>query len=328
LLFASGATVPTDGTDGYQVGCIFQHTDGGAESALYVNEGSITSCDFNAIIPAGSAELADLSDVGTLAYTSGYMLVADGDSYEETDDIALPLTGSIALGGYASTAGSGTVLSATATRPVSFLFDDGGADMSGDIRATLSRVLLTVDQTAVTINALRGQIRALDGVDSDASCVVAPLQGYLELSGTGARSIGGHVAALRAAIEEGASGTTTVAASSFYAGLEVTLNSTRTYVATGDMAGIIVNISGGTSKWPIGLKMQAGAVVGDIQVQAVDAGSLPCVIFSGAATNDAGIVSDIGADTLWADGSLYISVVDGAGKLFQKQNDVWVDLQA
>ncbi|MGB2987137.1 MAG: hypothetical protein WBE26_14795 [Phycisphaerae bacterium] len=40
------------------------------------------------------------------------------------------------------------------------------------------------------------------------------------------------------------------------------------------------------------------------------------------------MVSDVGADSTVADGSLYISVVDGAGKLFQKQNDTWVDLQA
>jgi len=82
LLFASGATVPTDGTDGYQTGAIFQHTDGGAETALYVNEGSVTSCDFNAIVPSGSMELDDLSDVGTMSYTAGKILVADGDSYE------------------------------------------------------------------------------------------------------------------------------------------------------------------------------------------------------------------------------------------------------
>lgn len=52
LLMLSGATVPTDGDDGYQTGCLFQHTDGGNATALYVNEGSITSCDFNAIIVA------------------------------------------------------------------------------------------------------------------------------------------------------------------------------------------------------------------------------------------------------------------------------------
>lgn len=82
LLFASGTTVPADGTYGYQVGCIFQKTNGGAETALYVNEGSVSSADFNPIT-TGSSELADLADVGALAYTAGDILVADGDSYEE-----------------------------------------------------------------------------------------------------------------------------------------------------------------------------------------------------------------------------------------------------
>ena len=48
-LQASGITVPTDGATGYQTGCLFQHTDGGNATSLYVNEGSVTSCDFNAI---------------------------------------------------------------------------------------------------------------------------------------------------------------------------------------------------------------------------------------------------------------------------------------
>jgi len=48
LLLVSGTTVPTDGAAGYQTGCLFQKTDGGANTSLYVNEGSVTSCDFNA----------------------------------------------------------------------------------------------------------------------------------------------------------------------------------------------------------------------------------------------------------------------------------------
>lgn len=55
---------------------------------------------------------------------------------------------------------------------------------------------------------------------------------------------------------------------------------------------------------------------------------LPVGIYFGVATDDAGIVAQVGADNTIGDGSLYISHVDGAGKLFQKQNDVWVDLQA
>ena len=56
-----------------------------------------------------------------------------------------------------------------------------------------------------------------------------------------------------------------------------------------------------------------------------DANGLPAILMAGAAANDAGIVAAIGADTLWADGSIYVSVVDGAGKLFLKTNDVWID---
>lgn len=62
-----------------------------------------------------------------------------------------------------------------------------------------------------------------------------------------------------------------------------------------------------------------------LNVNSVD---LPVGIFFGIATDDAGIVAQVGADAAIGDGSLYVSHVDGAGKLFQKQNDVWVDLQA
>jgi hypothetical protein len=49
LLLAHGKTVPTDGAAGYQTGCLFQKTDGGDGTALYVNEGTAASCDFNAV---------------------------------------------------------------------------------------------------------------------------------------------------------------------------------------------------------------------------------------------------------------------------------------
>lgn len=62
-----------------------------------------------------------------------------------------------------------------------------------------------------------------------------------------------------------------------------------------------------------------------INVNSVD---LPVGLYFGIATDDAGIVAQVGADATIGDGSLYVSHADGAGKLFQKQNDVWVDLQA
>jgi hypothetical protein len=49
LLLASGTSVPADGTAGYQTGCLYQKTDGGDGTALYVNEGTASSCNFNAV---------------------------------------------------------------------------------------------------------------------------------------------------------------------------------------------------------------------------------------------------------------------------------------
>lgn len=50
------------------------------------------------------------------------------------------------------------------------------------------------------------------------------------------------------------------------------------------------------------------------------------VLVIGEATDDTGIVAEIGADANYADGSLYVSAVNGAGKLFQKVNDVWTQI--
>lgn len=52
LLMASGITVPSDGDTGYATGCLFQHTDGGDGTSLYVNEGDEDACDFNAVTVA------------------------------------------------------------------------------------------------------------------------------------------------------------------------------------------------------------------------------------------------------------------------------------
>lgn len=75
LLFSSGPTVPTDGTVGYQTGCIFQHTDGGDGTSVYVNEGSVTSCDFNTI--EGGARTADngITFSGTQSAGNGQKLI-------------------------------------------------------------------------------------------------------------------------------------------------------------------------------------------------------------------------------------------------------------
>lgn len=52
ILLACGNTVPTDNTNGYAIGALFIHTDGGAGTALYCNEGTLADCDFDAVTVA------------------------------------------------------------------------------------------------------------------------------------------------------------------------------------------------------------------------------------------------------------------------------------
>lgn len=59
ILFATGTTVPTGATAGYAKGCLFIDTNVGAGlKGLYENQGTITSCDFNAVGDFVAAEIA------------------------------------------------------------------------------------------------------------------------------------------------------------------------------------------------------------------------------------------------------------------------------
>ena len=98
IQFCTGATVPSDGASGYAVGGLFLKTDGGVGTALYVNEGTKTSADFNAIALPGTSLL------GLLATAAEINLAADLSAM-------LP---SVAPG-VGITAGTGTVIKRSLT---------------------------------------------------------------------------------------------------------------------------------------------------------------------------------------------------------------------
>ena len=50
IIQAAGVTVPADGSEGYAPSCVFQDINSGA---VYVNEGTKSSSDFNAVTVAG-----------------------------------------------------------------------------------------------------------------------------------------------------------------------------------------------------------------------------------------------------------------------------------
>jgi len=78
LLIASGTTVPTDAAAGYQTGCLFLHTDGSTGTAVYINEGSVTSCDFNAVAALTAAQEALISaTAGTATASKAVILDAN-----------------------------------------------------------------------------------------------------------------------------------------------------------------------------------------------------------------------------------------------------------
>lgn len=51
ILDLFGTTVPADTSSGYATGCLFRKVNGGDGTALYLNEGTLASCDFNAVNP-------------------------------------------------------------------------------------------------------------------------------------------------------------------------------------------------------------------------------------------------------------------------------------
>ena len=79
LLFGSGDTVPVDGAVGWQTGAIFQHTDGTESTAIYVNEGTYTACDFD---PMGTTTQSGNWSIGSLtastSATIGTTLLVSG----------------------------------------------------------------------------------------------------------------------------------------------------------------------------------------------------------------------------------------------------------
>jgi len=68
-VFAKGTTVPTDAVAGYVTGCYFLKTDGAGGTAVYVNEGSATSCNFNAVQTAGAQQIVSYSGQTGTSYT-------------------------------------------------------------------------------------------------------------------------------------------------------------------------------------------------------------------------------------------------------------------
>ena len=154
LLFSHGATVPTDGTAGYETGSLFQHVDGAEGTSFYFNEGTSASCDFNAVASLTAAQEALLGAVaGTVTASKAVVVDANKDVGDFRD---LDCTNLDA--GLSGTAGTVEVFPATAAKGK---FKLACADQDADTLVTLqaagmaqASVVSIPDPGAATANVM------------------------------------------------------------------------------------------------------------------------------------------------------------------------------
>ncbi len=76
-MFAYGTAKPSDAATGYATGCIFVHTDGGDNTALYINEGTNASADFNLVAVDVPVDFSGLTaSIAELNITDGVTATA------------------------------------------------------------------------------------------------------------------------------------------------------------------------------------------------------------------------------------------------------------
>lgn len=103
VLHARGTTVPSDGEAGYAIGCKFDKTNGSVATAVYFNEGSSTTCDFNAVESAASTVTGVTADVGLVGGgASGTVTVSRGLSVRNETGGTLTKGTLVYVSGYAN----------------------------------------------------------------------------------------------------------------------------------------------------------------------------------------------------------------------------------
>ncbi len=156
-------------------------------------------------------------------------------------------------GTYQSSADGGITLSDTNTRPVSFLFDDSAAALTGNNRAVLSRVYLALGQgSGGTIVSIQGQLKIGDNLNFGAGRFCG-VDGYMEFGGTTTIASGSYVSAMNARVDVAATETVTVASGGYLCGIHVHTTGTGTLTSTGSSFGILINDIGTVDDWKVGI---------------------------------------------------------------------------
>ncbi len=173
----------------------------------------------------------------------------------------------IQIGAKSNTAGSGiTIPSTDDWGAVRVFTDDNNANIADSVRGIQSRTLLTTAQSAGTIRALQGQLKAIDGVNF-ATGVYTAVQGYIELVGSQTVASSAVLSCFDASIEIG----TALTATGYVAGFKAELTGSGTCAAGLDCGFLVTNASG-AAVWTYGMYVEASAVDTGIYIGACTTG--------------------------------------------------------
>ena len=199
-----------------------------------------------------------------------------GAATEHLIDVVDAYTGMvIETGTYQSSADGGVILSDTNTRPVSFLFDDSAAALTGNNRAVLSRIYLAESQgSGGTIVSIQGQLKIADDKDFSAGRFCG-VDGYMEFGGTTDINSGAYVSAINARIDVPASETVEVKTGGYLCGIHIHTTGTGTLTSSGNSYGIYINDQGTVDDWEYGISVNNSATGIEIATCATDGLSFP-----------------------------------------------------
>ncbi len=239
LLFGSGATVPSS-ADGWQASAIFQDTTNGI---LYVNEGSITSSDFN---PVGTNLTTGLIITGVA--TRAIDIVTSGVFRMGVQETGIPLT---------TTYPFAIEVQCEANSDIT-------AGATGSSAGIYSRYAIEFDQTQQCNHiAMFGKLRVKKDL-ADGNHVA--IYGYVEISASGT-VIGGTSSTTTAAglfaIE---ADTNFELTTGHLNGILIDSSVHASATITGTMAGMRLKVSSGKKVWPTGIQFEAGSATSCIDI--------------------------------------------------------------
>jgi len=184
ILFDWGTTVPSDGTADYAMGALFQHIDGSAATALYINNGSLTSCEFRASTSTAAAALETALALATTPGGASKIGVYDSAGYwtATTLETILAEIGEFLKGNSGSAAGLGPSPLIWAGAPVLDVMLDptlgfhyftdftefGGMALAGNGNNGALTLVERTDGTLANVPTVPGGIVALSSVNNTA----------------------------------------------------------------------------------------------------------------------------------------------------------------